>query len=101
GEGRRVTGLVEVRRWRAGALAVVDVLVGAEVGLHGVDVAAVAGVVADEAQRAGGAERRVEGELEAAAGAAAVDAVGGELGDGLAEADLRRVGDVTQRARLR
>src|SRR5205814_8323824 len=85
----------------AGAISVVHVLVDAEVRLHGVDVAAVAGVVPDDSRGRRRAHRNVRGEFEASARAAVADRFAGELGDSLGSADLRLIRDVADRARLR
>ena len=77
------------RRAHAAAEAVVDVLLHAEVRLHGVDVAGDAVEVRRDAQRGFVAERHVEAELDIAADAAAVDAADAELGEALRHAQLR------------
>ena len=99
---RRSFGANLTRGAHAGAEAVVDVLLDAEVGLHGVDEAGDAVVV--RRRRAGRPCRRaaaLNAELDVAASAAAVDGAAAELGERLRDAQLRLVGDVAHRARQR
>src|SRR5207302_5009515 len=85
----------------ARAAAVVDVALHAEIRLHGVDESAVARVIAGEAHRRVGTDRYVRGHLQASAGTAVLNRLARQLADRFGDADLRLIGDVADRSRLR
>ena len=85
----------------AETVAVVDVVAHAQSRLHGVDEAAVLGVVRGRAHRRAVADRHVHRGLHVAADASVADRADAQLTDRLGRPELRLIGDVTDGSRQR
>ena len=92
------TRLVEERQPRTGPISTVHILLDAQIGLHGADIAAVTRVVGNDSRRRGASDRNVGGEFDVSTGSAAANLVAGELGDRFRDAQLRLIGDVANGA---
>ena len=79
----------------AAAVAVIDVLLDAEIRLDGVGESAVFRVIAGETHGARVAHRHIDGHFRAAAHPPSVDRIGGEFADRFIDLQLRLVRDVT------
>ena len=88
-------------RTHAGAEPVVDVLLHAQVGLDGVDVAGKTAEVADDAERCRVTCRNVETELGIAPETSAADEAAAQFGESLFGAELGLIRDVPNRPRQR
>ena len=93
--------LEQERQTSPGALAAVGALALAEVRVDLGHEAGIARVVADEAHGRGVADRHIQRDLAALAARALIDIAAGELADGFALPERRRVADVAHRSRLR
>ena len=101
GDGQSVARGEPDRRAHARPIAGVDVLLHAEVGLHGVHVAREPVVVRRDAEGRSVAQGRVDAQLDVAALVAAVDAAAAELAEPPRHPRLGLVADVAHRARER